>query len=215
MKKGLCLLPSPIFIPARRQFLLKGLPVFGMCCLGGFSNKAIVEDAPKDSLETSKHKFLEDSGMSYKEVFDFAFKRRFIESMKIFGEMMGKETFLEMLAKASADAAAKATEKQIKNLPQTNFAMFVAGTKMLDRFWSHVVTMKPFEETKTSYEVRVTDCLWSQTFREENAADIGYATHCHVDFASATAFNPKIRMYRTKTLMEGHNCCDHKWVWEG
>ena len=93
--------------------------------------------------------------------------------------------------------------------------MFVVGTKMLDRFWSHVVTMKPFEETKTSYEVRVTECLWAQTFIEENAADIGYATHCHVDYASAAAFNPNIRMYRTKTLMEGHDYCDHKWVWEG
>jgi len=52
------------------------------------------------------------------------------------------------------------------------------------------------------------------TFREEDAADIGYATHYHVHYAAATAFNPKIRMYRTKTLMEGHDYCDHKWVWE-
>jgi len=204
-----------VFIPGRRQFLLKGLPVFGMCCFGGFNSLSVVKPAAKNILEEAQHKFLEDSGMSYKEIFDFAFKRRFLESMKIFGEMMGKEKFLEMLAKASADAAAKATKEQIKNLPQTNFAMFVAGTKMQDRFWSHVVTMKPFEETKTSYEVRVTECLWSQTFQEEDAADIGYATHCHVDYASATAFNPNIRMYRIKTLMEGHDYCDHKWVWEG
>jgi len=204
-----------IFLPGRRQFLFKGLPVFGMCCLGGLNGFAQPKPVTDSVFEKPKHKFLEDSGMSYKEVFEFAFKRRFIESMKIFGEMMGKEKFLEMLAKASADAGAKATKEQIKNLPQTNFAMFVAGTKMIDRFWRHVLTMKPYEETKTSYEVRVTECLWAQTFREEDAADIGYATHCHVDYATATAFNPNIRMYRTKTLMEGHEYCDHKWVWEG
>lgn len=206
---------TSIYMTERRHFLLKGLPVFGMCCFGGLKSLSVVKPAAVGILDEAQHKFLEDSGMSYKEIFDFAFKRRFIESMKILSQMLGKEKFLEMLAKASADAAAKATKKQIENLPQTNFAMFVTGTKMLDRFWNHVVTMKPFEETKISYEVRVTECLWSQTFREEDAADIGYATHCHVDYASATAFNPNIRMYRTKTLMEGHDYCDHKWVWEG
>jgi hypothetical protein len=201
--------------PERRRFLLKGLPVIGMCCFGGLNELAHAQPVADSIFEEPKHKFLEDSGMSYKEVFDFAFKRRFIESMKIFSETMGKEKLLGMLAEASADAGAKATKEQIKNLPQTNFAMFKAGTKMLDRFWRHVVTMKPFAETKTSYEVRVTECLWAQTFIEEDAADIGYATHCHVDYATATAFNPNIRMYRTKTLMEGHDYCDHKWVWEG
>ena len=102
---------TPIFQPGRRRFLIKGLPVFGMCCFGGLNTLSGVNPAAKTIFDETKHKFLKDSGMSYKQVFDFAFNRRFIESMKIFGELMGKEKFLEMLAQASADAATKATKE--------------------------------------------------------------------------------------------------------
>ena len=58
-------------------------------------------------------------------------------------------------------------------------------------------------------------------------SDIGYANTCYGDgesaklkskieeiqrknygdFSSATAYNPKLKLKRTKTLMEGHDCC--------
>jgi hypothetical protein len=60
----------------------------------------------------------------------------------------------------------------------------------------------------------VTRCLWAQTFREAGAADIGYATMCHPDFSSAPAFNPKIRMSRPKTLMQGNDHGNDRWVVE-
>ena len=66
----------------------------------------------------------------------------------------------------------------------------------------------------TVVEVRVTRCLWAQTFREAGAADIGYAMVCHPDFLAGPAFNPKIRMTRTKTLMLGDDLCNHRWVVE-
>ena len=79
-------------------------------------------------------------------------------------------------------------------------------------FWSHVLTSQWVEKTERAAEIRVTECLWAATFRAAGAADIGYATVCHPDFAAATAFNPKMRMLRTKTLMQGHDCCNHRWV---
>jgi hypothetical protein len=63
-------------------------------------------------------------------------------------------------------------------------------------------------------EIKITECLWAKTFRAANAADIGYATICYSDFAGAVAFNPKMRLVRTKTLMQGHDCCNHRWVLE-
>lgn len=60
----------------------------------------------------------------------------------------------------------------------------------------------------------MTECLWAATFRAAGAEDIGYATICHPDFATTTAFNPRMRMIRTKTLMQGHDCCNHRWVME-
>jgi hypothetical protein len=48
-----------------------------------------------------------------------------------------------------------------------------------------------------------------------NAADIGFATVCFTDYATAAAFNPKLKMIRSKTLMQGHDCCNHRYVMEG
>ena len=203
-----------ISMPQRRQFLLRDLPSVGLCCMSGLGSSVFTDLCSGNRPQSSKHKFFEDSKMSFKQVFDFAFKRRFIESMKILGKMIGKERFLEMLSQASAEAAARATKASIKDLQKTDFAAFVEASKLDDRFWSHVTTIEPFEKTESEYEIRVTECLWAQTFREEKAEDFGYATHCHVDFAAAAAFNQNIRMYRTKTLMQGDEYCDHRWVWE-
>ncbi len=62
--------------------------------------------------------------------------------------------------------------------------------------------------------MRVSECLTATVFREADAAHIGYAAVCHADFALPEGFNPKIRLVRTKTLMKGHDCCNHRYVWE-
>jgi hypothetical protein len=60
----------------------------------------------------------------------------------------------------------------------------------------------------------MTECLWAKTFLDANAADIGFACVCFPDYAVAQAFNPKMKMIRDKTLMQGHDCCNHRYVIE-
>ena len=69
------------------------------------------------------------------------------------------------------------------------------------------------ELTDRVFEVKVTNCLWARTFRERDAGDIGYAAMCHGDFSSAAAYHSKLKLERTKTLMEGHDCCNQKFTW--
>jgi hypothetical protein len=68
------------------------------------------------------------------------------------------------------------------------------------------------EDTERAAEMKVTECLWAKTFRDAGAGDIGYALMCHGDFATAPAFNAKMKMTRTKTLMQGHDCCNPRWT---
>jgi len=37
----------------------------------------------------------------------------------------------------------------------------------------------------------------------------------HKFLVDASAFNPKLKMIRSKTLMQGHDCCNHRYVVEG
>jgi hypothetical protein len=89
---------------------------------------------------------------------------------------------------------------------------FIAPFKKVDYFWKHALTFDVIEDTKTAFEVKVIECIWAKTFHDFKAPDIGYAMVCYADFAMAPAYNPKMKLNRTKTLMQGHDCCNHRYV---
>jgi hypothetical protein len=109
-------------------------------------------------------------------------------------------------------------------LPKTDFNAFL-GWDTLDpliedaerrkRFWSNALTSQRIERTPKSYEIKITECLWARTFRDVNAADLGFAAICYGDEAMAAAFDPRLKLTRTKALMNGDDCCHFRWVWEG
>jgi len=202
------------FVPGRRQFLLKVCPAGAFLCLGGGHLLSFSPIDKRPKFESEKHKFLTDSGMSYQEVYQFAYQGGYIPTMKKMSEKMGKERFLELLKESAADAAADMMAGMAKNFPKRDLAAFSLSMKNPDPIFKHALTFEIVEDSAAAFEVKITECLWAKTFREADAADIGYAAICHGDFAMAKAFNPKIRMIRTKTLMEGHDHCNHRWVWE-
>ena len=120
-----------------------------------------------------------------------------------------------MLKRASSEYTSQRAQDRIQNLPKNDLAAFTAWTKEPNPFYNHVLTYEIVEETDKIFENKITECLWAETFRDANASDIGCATNCHPDYAYARAFNPKMRMIRTKTLMQGHDCCNHRWILEG
>lgn len=205
------------FIPSRRQFLLNVLPAGTLFCLGYGNLLALAQSDEKPKALSTKHKFLEDSGMTYKDVYSFAFQGGYIPTMQNLAIDIGKDKFIEMLKKAASKAGAQSIKKQAENMPKRDLAAFVAtfyATIKENPFWSHVLTHEVVEETDKAFEVKITECLWAKTFQEANAPDIGYASICFPDYAVARAFNPKMKMIRTKTLMQGHDCCNHRYVWE-
>lgn len=72
---------------------------------------------------------------------------------------------------------------------------------------------KKLVDTKNRKSYKFTRCMWAEIFRSLNAEDIGLWI-CEGDAPAATAFNPKIKLKRTKTLMEGHDYCDHNFYIE-
>ncbi len=58
-----------------------------------------------------------------------------------------------------------------------------------------------------------TSCLWAEIFNELDAADIGW-WWCEGDEPAVRAYNPQLGFERTKTLMQGHDECDHVFLVE-
>lgn len=198
----------------RREFLLGTVPAGAMACLGCERLWSLLSssDAPEPSAQ---HKFDADSQMSFQDVYGFAYGGSMIPVLRSLGDEGLEGSYLDRLKQASARAADRQGRAMATALPDNSFAAFTNWARAEDRFWRHVLTVDIVEDTDSTFEIKVSECLWAKTFRENDAADIGYATICHPDFAMCRAFNPKIRMERTTTLMEGHDCCNHRWILEG
>jgi hypothetical protein len=204
---------SPLFLQDRRQFLRSAFPASMFFCLG-CSGLSVPGLSQANSAEP-KHKFLEDSGMTFQEVFKFGYLE-FIEVMQFISRQIGKDKLLEWLKKDSEEYALEEAREYLKKLPRNDFATFKKEYKEKpSRFWEHVQTAVFTEDADRSIAKKITECLYAKTFRDAGAADIGYASCCYYDFPSARAYSPKLKLIRTKTLMTGDDCCNPRYVWEG
>jgi hypothetical protein len=137
---------------------------------------------------------------------------------------IGREKLVEMVKEATGAYWGQWARSYAKRLQEKNFSAFlqmdtldptIENVEHRDHFWSFAITTQRLEHTPKSHEIKVTECLWAQTFREANAGDIGFASICYGDEAMAAAFDQRLKLTRTKALMKGDDCCHFRWVWEG
>ena len=69
------------------------------------------------------------------------------------------------------------------------------------------MTIEVLDKSKNTGVIKMTECLFAKTFRENDAEKIGYAAICNADFAVTNEFNPNINLVRNKCLMNGDKCC--------
>jgi hypothetical protein len=203
-------------VSSRRQFLKNVLPAGTIFCFGCSNLLAMPISEDKKKASTEKHKFLEDSGMTVEEVFKLVYQES-IPILQNLANDIGREKFIEMLKKASSKNTTQGITDMTKNLPKKDMAAladFLNG--MVNTFpYNKALTYEITEKTDKVFEIKFTECLFAKILREMNAADIGYAFLCYPTGAFARAFNPKIKGTHPKTLMQGHDVCIERFVWEG
>ena len=193
-------------LPSRRQILTQVLPAGAFACLACRGVFAAIEPA--------KNKASAPVEMSYEEMFKGFYVESFIPTMKALGEELGRDKLVDMLKRASSRAAEQGVKEWAKKVPNRDLASFTAEMRKPSPLYQHALTFEIVEDKPTAFETHVTECLWAKTFRDADAADIGYAYCCYPDAAAAMAFNPKFRVTRSKTLMEGADRCRNRLVLE-
>jgi hypothetical protein len=164
-----------------------------------------------DVETAAEHKFSASSNMTFQQVFDFAF-RSLVPVLQGLAKEFGEDNFSEAVRKVISERALESGQDTANRLPSNDLASFKAAGE-LGYFGKHVLTLEFVEATPQAFEVRITECLWAKTFREMGAAEIGYSLICHRDYAECQGFNPRITLVRSKTLMQGDDCCNHRYVW--
>ena len=57
--------------------------------------------------------------------------------------------------------------------------------------------------------MKITRCPFADMAIALGEEDWGFEFYCMSDYGMVEGFNPEIEFSRSKTLMEGHDCCDH------
>ena len=71
--------------------------------------------------------------------------------------------------------------------------------------------MEVLEQTAGTYFFNVTRCPYHDRYNSLGVADFGVCLSCCRDEPFARGFNPDLKLVRTKTIMEGAECCDFRY----
>lgn len=84
--------------------------------------------------------------------------------------------------------------------------------------WEHFGKSGGFEfqvdHQPDGVQITCTKCPLADMARTIGEPEWGYRFYCATDPIMVEAFNPNIGLRRTKTLMEGHECCNHFYYYK-
>ena len=209
---------SDKFEPGRREFMAKIVPACSFLCFGASQYHPLTLSERPALNSQDVHKFDKEftfgRKMTFKQYYSRRFNNKFIPILQEMADEMGREAFLEILKKAGYEANRKLGERLSKRGAPRDLSFFARAFLNPGVDFQHSMTYEITENTEEAFEVKVTECLTEVTFREANALDIGFAGVCYADYGFPEGLNPKIKMVRDKTLMQGHDCCNHRYVWK-
>jgi hypothetical protein len=165
-----------------------------------------------DLLQDDKHKF--DKEMDQKMTYRTLFMRQYfniVELGKGLKKELGDKEAIALIKKIADTDAINRGKAQAEQADKNDLQAFVKPFKDPNGF-GNVLTMEIVEDTEDAFEIKVTECLWAEAFKAQKAADIGFAWVCYGDYGWPKGFNPNLKMVRDKTLMQGHDCCNHRYV---
>lgn len=197
-------------ISNRREFLGKALSIG---CLSCINPSFLCETFSKSKVDKSEHKFKDDSKWSFEYAYKFAYANALMPNLKAIAEEIGKDQTIEILKKSAEERAIKDGENMAKETNNPSLDNYNGWARNPDSFWQHVVTYSIVEDTPKAFEFKITECLWAKTLREAKGEDFGYAIICNPDFDHASGYSPQLKLTRTKTLMQGDDCCNHRYTW--
>ncbi len=199
----------------RRDFLTKAVPACAVSCLAANRVFASSPWIGKSLFDQEEHKFdkeIPGLKMTYRRMAAIR-NRSFIRFARFLQEEIGEERVIKLIKKQTEQRLKEQAKKDLERLGKSDFKSYISIFR--DPAMLASLTMEIIEDTDTVFEIRVTDCLSAESFLPYKAGDIGYAAVCWGDYNWASDFNPKIKLIRDKTLMQGHDCCNHKYIWTG
>ncbi len=195
----------------RRELLVRTAPACAMACLG-LGRVSDLAGAVSGLPCQEVHKFDKelDRPVTARQ-FAEAMNRSYFDVIRTLRQELGEPEAIRLLNLNSDKMGRERGKMQAERSPDTSFESFVSVFRQMASGESLTATV--VEDSEDAFEMSVTECLWEAVFRDADlAGDIGHAAVCNMDYSWPPAFNPAFKMKRTKTLMQGHDCCNHRYI---
>ena len=155
----------------------------------------------------------------WKEIIEISYlehmKNQYSEAIDIAKELeqnLGKEQARRIIGELYLRKFKEWAEALTKKYPIKNLDDF-AEMERQEFIGSRSHMVEAGVPSSTSYREYVTSCIFAKVCRDLDAAELGYVMFCATDFPLAEVFHPKLRLERSKTLMQGDDCCDFHYRW--
>ena len=190
------------------------MPACALTCFGLGNTVVLAQDTKESTPEEDVHKFDQEykRKLTYRQYFASRYGE-YIQLAKALDKELGKEEAIKFLKKYTAERMLQYGKSHASKSPDNSFHTYTDTFRDLNRY-KNTLTMEIIEDTEKAFELKVTECIWATSFLEADAGEIGYASVCYGDYAWAEGFNPKIKLIRDKTLMQGHDYCNHRYILE-
>jgi len=140
--------------------------------------------------------------------------RRKIEA-QIAGPLI--KAFIEEIGEDKALALVRSVIGKLARQSGMDLAKALGGNTMADlarglTAWAKgdAYEMEGITLSATEYVYNITRCRYAEMYKAIGMADLGVILSCGRDFELISGFNPKMKLTRTKTIMEGWDCCDFR-----
>ena len=197
----------------RRHFLTRIVPACALTCLG---SKQLLGMAQSDLLQEKKHKFdLPMERVLTNRQYFIATNGGKIGLMKTLIKELGEEKAIEIIKTDTSESALALGKRQAQAAKKNDFYTYVDMFRDQERY-KNTLTMKIVEDTEKEFELKITECLFAEPYIKSGlGGEVGFAALCYMDYFWPKGFNEKIKLVRDKTLMQGHDCCNHRYIWTG
>jgi hypothetical protein len=119
---------------------------------------------------------------------------------------LGRERALEMIRKVIHDLAYQGGVQLANSMEHNDLEHFT----VVHEGWKkdNAIQTEVLEQTNRKFAFNVYRCRYVEMYEHLGVRELGTVFSCERDFALIEGFNPKIKLTRTQTIMEGADICD-------
>ena len=129
--------------------------------------------------------------------------------IKAFIEEFGREKTFEVVEGVIKSLAKESGVQLAKLVGGNSLEHFAKTVEIVGR--DDALVQEILEQDDKKLYINCTRCRFAEMYKELGIPELGFLLSCGRDFAMTEGFNPKLKLKRTQTIMEGAEYCDFRF----